>query len=327
MRVRSAGRIGMLLAALSLLAPLACSGKPDSTFSGSAIAYTASPVSADEREAGGPAEKHNGDADVRIPQISAPSRASVPTQPEPPGQWPRFVEGMAPSWPFVGVVQLWAHSSGTPSGDADAVWWLRYWPWGSDAHTSPQVPLPGLEVGCFGGVGMVSHGEGGIEVGGTLGTESGSYLVRWGEPARRLEGPSEALAAEIATRPSTLEAGAAGDVVWLAVDDRRTSYAMREPPRAEGDWWRIQARRDGALLVMTVHPANHECFSGVTWLVDGVSGEVVACGANTWATRFVAPDSAARGAPVLPEPDEVGTYLGCGPRLDLALVPVRRWTG
>ena len=241
-------------------------------------------------------------------------------------EWPRFTEGLAPSWPFVGVVQLWADSRRMPSGEAGAVWWLRYWPQGLEAQAPKQVPLPGLEIECFGEIGMVSLGEGGIEVGGAPAATSGSILVRWGEAARRRVKPSEALLDEIADRPSTLEVGSAGDVVWLAADGRQASFAMRVPPRAEGDWWRVQARRDGELLVMSVHPANHRCFSGVTWLVDGSSGEVVACGANTWATRFVAPEDRMAGDLVLPDPADVGSYLDCGARLDLAHVPVRRWT-
>ncbi|WP_419554120.1 hypothetical protein [Candidatus Poriferisodalis sp.] len=237
--------------------------------------------------------------------------------------WPRFVEGSAPQWPFSGVVQLWANSSGTVSGGAGAVWWLRYWSEGLDAEALPQVPLPGLAIDCLGGVGLVSHGESGIEVGGMVGAASGSYLVRWGEPARRLEGPSEELVSEIHERPSTIEIDSAGDVVTLAASGRRVFYEMRTPARQAGDWWRVQVRLDSELLIVSVHPANHECFSGVTWLVDGSSGDVVGCGANTWATRFVAPDDYPVGELVLPDPDDVGTYLECGARLDLTHIPMR----
>lgn len=237
--------------------------------------------------------------------------------------WPRFVEGAAPGWPFVGLVQMWANSDGTASGEADVVWWLRYWSEELDAAAMPMVPLPGLEIECLGRVGMVSHGERGIEVGGAPGAASGSYLVRWGMRAQRLDTPSEALLGEIDRRPSSVTVSSVGDVVSLAAGEQRMSYAMRDPARMNGDWWRVQARHDGDLLVLSVHPANHECFSGVTWLVDAAAGETVACGANTWATRFVAPDDHSSGELVLPSAEEMGTYLGCGARLELTQVLIR----
>ena len=156
-----------------------------------------------------------GDAVVVVPGGSA-TDSSVPDTSLPPPVAesvlvrPRFVEGSAPEWPFSGVVQLWANSSGTALEEGGVVWWLRYWSEGLDARALPMVPLGGLEVKCLGGVGLVSHGERGIEVGGPVGAVSGSFLVRWGEGARRLEGPSEELLVEIDERPSTIEAGSAG---------------------------------------------------------------------------------------------------------------------
>lgn len=271
------------------------------------------------------AETGTQDGTPPTTSAAAPSAGSAPILPtsaasapmETSGstlKWPAVVEGVAPLWPFEGVVNLWSRH-----GDR---WWLRYWSPRLDAETMRQVPLPGMEIDCLGAVGLVAHGERGIEVGGAPGAVSGSFLLRWGESAQRLEEPSDALLAEIDARPSTLEAGSIADEVWLEADGQRTSYAMRRPPRAAGEWWRVQARHDGGLLVMSVHPANHECFSGVTWLADAATGEVVACGANTWATRFVGPDEIAARELVLPDPDEMGSYLACGARLDLTQIPI-----
>lgn len=263
------------------------------------------------------------DAAVRVPVSSPPTTSSPPETSGSTLVWPVFVEQAAPSWPFEGVVQLWANVGETASGEAGAVWWLRYWSEGLDVKALPAVPLAGLEVECLGRVGMVSHGERGIEVGGSRGAASGSYLVAWGEAAQRLDGPSGALLAEIDARPSTMEVGSSGDAVSLAAGGRQVSYAMRRPARQAGDWWRVQARHDGDVLVMTVHPVNHECFSGVTWLADASTGEVVGCGANTWATRFVGPDNHRVGELALPDPDDVGSYLGCGARLELTDLRIR----
>ena len=249
-----------------------------------------------------------------MPMVSATPSETEPASGSLTRSVDRLLDGVAPSWPFKGVVQLWSYG-----GEA---WWLRYWSQTLDLDVMPQVPLPGLEIDCLGAVGLVARGERGIEVGGAPGAVSGSFLVRWGESAQRLEEPSDALLAEIDARPSTLKAGAIGDEVWLEADGQRTSYAMRRPPRAAGEWWRVQARHDGGLLVMSVHPANHECFSGVTWLADAATGEVVACGANTWATRFVGPYGIAARELVLPAPGEVGSYLACGARLDLTHIPI-----
>ena len=273
------------------------------------------PLATEASDLGAVARDADEDAAVRAPVSSPPITSSPLAASGSALKRPQFVEAAAPSWPFEGVVQLWSYGG--------AEWSLRYWSQGLDAEVMPQVPLPGLEIECLGQVGMVSHGERGIEVGGVRGAVSGAYVVPWGGAARRLEEPSDALLAEIDSWPSTLKAGSMGDVVWLEADGQRVSYAMRQPARQAGDWWRVQARHDGDLLVLSVHPANHECFSGVTWLVDGSSGEVVGCGANTWATRFVAPDDHRVGGLVLPDPDDVGTYLGCGARLELSRLPIR----
>ena len=236
-------------------------------------------------------------------------------------EWPQFREGVAPGWPFVGVVQLWAVDHDVSLGEADAVWWLRFWSWDEPSEFYAQVPLPGLEIECLGQVGMVSHRERGIEVGGAAGAVSGSFLVRWGGGAQRLAVPSDELLAEIEARPSSSAVSALGDAVSLGVGGRRVSNVMRDPGRQVGDWWRAQARHDGPLFVLSVHPAHLECFSGVTWVSVAATGEVVACGANTWATKFIAPQGFPLGELVLPEPEQVGTYLGCGARLELTDLP------
>ncbi|WP_419853866.1 hypothetical protein [Candidatus Poriferisodalis sp.] len=277
-------------------------------------------------EVGEQAETAGGGVETAAGRAPVGSTPAISSSPDTSGftlERPRFLEGVSPEWPFVGVVQLWANGGETASGEAEAVWWLWYWSEELDAAAMPMVPLPGLEIECLGQVGMVSHGERGIEVGGAPDATSGSYLVRWGMPAQRLDTPSEALLGEIDRRPSSVTVSSVGDVVSLAAGEQYASYAMREPARMSGDWWRVQARHDGDLLVLSVHPANHECFSGVTWLVDGATGKTVACGANTWATRFVAPDDHLSGELVLPSAEEMGTYLGCGARLELTQVPIR----
>ena len=92
---------------------------------------------------------------------------------------------------------------------------------------------------------------------------------------------------------------------------------MRMPPRAAGDWWRAQVRHDGEMLVMTVQPAHLPCLNGVTWVSDAATGLVLACGANTSATRLVAPPGRPAGSLVLPDPQIVGGVLDCAARLDL----------
>ena len=238
------------------------------------------------------------------------------------GAFRRFEDSGAPQWPFVGVVQLWTWQVSRPevSSDADQGWSLRYWGLDSTDGSQAQVPLAGFEPECLGRVALVSHGLDGVEVGGSGGD---SLVVPWGGEAQQLDAPSPLLTAQIRERSSNVAVSVTGDVVTLGSGDAVVDYAMRVPPRVEGEWWRVQARHDGDLFVMTVHPAHLECFSGVTWLSIAATGEVVACGANTWATRFVAPDDRRSGELVLPDPEDVGTYLGCAPRLDLAALPLK----
>ncbi len=261
------------------------------------------------------------DAAGPVPVSSTPATSSPLETSGSALKRPQFVEGVAPNWPFAGVVQLWANAGERASGEAGAVWWLRYWSWAEPAETYPPVPLPGMEVDCLGSVGLVSHGAKGLEVGEAAGSVPGSFLVRWGESAQRLAVPSQELLAEFETRPSTVAASSVGDAVRLASGAQQVTYSMRDPARPDGDLWSVQARRDGPLFVLTVHPANHECFSGVTWLSVAETGEVAACGANTWATKFVGPADRLTGELVLPGPDDVGTYLGCASRLELTDLP------
>ena len=238
-----------------------------------------------------------------------------------------FVEGTAPAWPFHGVVQLWPDydlvrdSNGETVG-LELLWSLRYWSWeAAPDGVYPRVGLPGLRIECLGKVAMV-HDEHGVEVGGLRGAVNAAYRVPWGGTARELEAPSDALLEEAETRPSSLGAASEGDRVQLGSGDAARSYAMRDPVRSDGDRWTVQARHDGELFMMTVHPAHLECYSGVTWLSLARTGQFLMCGANSAATAFVAPAAAELGELVLPDPDQMGDYLSCAPQLDLYEIPL-----
>ena len=56
-------------------------------------------------------------------------------------------------------------------------------------------------------------------------------------------------------------------------------------------------------------------------IVRNVADEFVACGASSAATAFIAPREPPPGDPVLPDPALAGTYLECGPPLDLQGLP------
>ncbi|MDE2919000.1 MAG: hypothetical protein OXR64_04060 [Chloroflexota bacterium] len=227
--------------------------------------------------------------------------------------WPsQFEQGTAPAWPFRGLVQLW-HIPPSWGGQG---WVLRYWSWDADVPKHSQVNLDGMEVGCLGRVALVVHGEHGVEVGGPPGDVSAAYWVRWGDVARPADAPSGELLDAVARRPSNVAVGTEGDAVFLGQGSQERVYEMRRPLRGSGERWRVQARHDGELFVMTVHPAHLECFPGVTWLSLAASGELVACGANTAATAFVDLQRPAADL-VLPEPRYVGTYLSCAPPLEL----------
>ena len=260
-------------------------------------------------------------APVVVPSSTAavvPTTSSVRVRPE----WLSSVEGLAPSWPFHGIVQLWPVYDIVDDADGEAVglellWSLVYWSWEASPDRSyPRVALPGLRVDCLGRVALV-HDEHGVEVGGAPGAVSAAFRVPWGGVAQAPSEPSGALLAEAAQRPSNVAVSSVGDWVRLGSGDGRRSYAMRDPVRGDGERWRVQARHDGELFMLTVHPAHLGCYSGVTWLSLAATGEFVMCGANSAATAFVAPPGAEFGELVLPDPDEMGDYLSCAAQLDL----------
>ncbi|WP_420436231.1 hypothetical protein [Candidatus Poriferisodalis sp.] len=217
-----------------------------------------------------------------------------------------------PEWPFEGLVQLaWTDVRWGEEGR----WHLRFYRWTDSGvgrgWTVGVIPLPELSIACVGDVGLVSHGLDGIELGGPAGSVSASFLVPWGGAPERLKAPSDALLAEIRSRPSNADAEVTGDIVSISHADTSVRFVLRRPTRIEGDWWNIQARHDGDVFVVTVHPANHPCFSGVTWLSAAATGEMLACGTNTAATKFIVPDIQAAGPLVLPAADEYRTVLSC----------------
>ena len=265
-------------------------------------------------------------ASVEVTSTTAPavlSEAAEELWPE----WPAFVEGTAPGWPFGGVVQLWPDYDLVRDADGvtvglELLWSLRYWSWeASPDEVHPRVDLPGLHIECLGQVALV-HDEHGVVVGGAPGAANTAFHVPWGGTARELDGPSEALLAEAASRPSSVSVASVGDWVRLGSGEESRSYAMRDPVRPDGERWRVQARHDGELFMLTVHPAHLGCYSGVTWLSLARTGEFVMCGANSAATAFVAPAGAESGDLVLPDPEQMGTYLSCAAQLDLYVVPL-----
>lgn len=254
----------------------------------------------------------------------APSETAEPAWPP---EWPAFVEGPAPGWPFHGVVQLWPDYDFVEDADGGRVglelfWSLRYWSWDvSPDGVYPLVSLPGLRVECLGQVALV-HDEHGVEVGGGPGAASAAFRVPWGGAARELDRPSEELLAEAEMRSSSVAVGSVGDWVRLGSGDGGRSYAMRDPARPGGERWRVQARHDGELFMLTVHPAHLRCYSGVTWLSLADTGEFVMCGANSAATAFVSPAGAELGELVLPDPGQMGVYLSCAAQFDLYNIPL-----
>ena len=258
---------------------------------------------------------------AEISEVPAEASAGpdVGTLREPGIRWlerSRFVVGKAPEWPFTGLVQLW-HGPYEWDGEWHHGWVLRYRVWEADTRESRDVPLPSLEVACLGQVALVPHGERGVEVGGASRTVSSGFWVPWGGDAVAAAEPSEALLEEASVRPSNVAVNVEGDLVHLGEGASARVYPMRQPVRGDGERWQVQARHDGELFVMTVHPAHLECISGVSWLSWADTGDLAFCGANTAATAFVAPD-APDGDLVLPDPDAVGTYASCPVRMDLS---------
>lgn len=231
--------------------------------------------------------------------------------------------GPAPQWPFEGLVQLaWgridegSHLLYPPEG-----WYLRFYQWRSDPGRHPywlvsQVELSGLSVECVGKTGLVVDGDDGLLVGGLLGAVSGSYRVPWGGTAVPLDAPPEMLLDEVQQRPSNVAVETAGDHARLGDAEHAVRFALREPARSDGTWWDAQARHDGDVAVVFVHPARHECFSGITWLIAAHSGDLLACGADTAATKWVSFDLAPETDLVLPEAGSLPDYLSCSFPLD-----------
>ena len=226
-----------------------------------------------------------------------------------------LIAGEAPLWPFRGFVQLW-HGRYDLGGEQHYGWVLRYWVRESETPEHREVPLPGLEIDCLGQVALVSHGERGMEFGGGPGAVTSGFWVPWGGEAETLREPSAALLEELRLRPSDVVVRVEGDLIHVGQGSRARTYAMREPVRGDGERWKVQARHDGDLFLMTVHPAHLECMSGVSWMSHVGTGEIVACGANTAATRFVAPELP-EGPLVLPDPGAISDYLSCPTRMDL----------
>ncbi|MDE0268598.1 MAG: hypothetical protein OXI96_06135 [Acidimicrobiaceae bacterium] len=238
-------------------------------------------------------------------------------------EYSQFVEAKAPPWIFRGLVQLWPNFNYEQIQDRWAIdvdWMLRYWNWDEPTEAYPEVPLPGLEIECLGRIAMVADVEHGIEIGGPEDTTNGAFLVPWGGTAQKMGTPSDKLLEWVQKRPSNLEVHTKGDLVYINTGTQQQSYAMRDPVRPDGDRWTVQARHDGELFLLTVHPAHLPCYSGVTWISLAETGEFVTCGANTAATLFVAPEPPTAEL-ILPDPDTMGTYLSCAPQLDLTNLP------
>ena len=238
-------------------------------------------------------------------------------------EYPRFAMGSAPVWPFHGLVQLWpvvGYVQRQGQWEARAEWTLRYWGWDAEAQSYAQVALPGLRISCIGQVALV-HDERGVVVGGAPGTANATFRVPWGELAEEAGQPSAALSQAGRAGVSNVAVTSEGDWVRLGPGREQRSYAMRDPARTAGSRWDVRARHDGELFMLTVHPAHLPCYSGVTWLSLAATGEPVACGANSAATAFVSPPGSSTGELVLPEPEQMDSYLSCGPHLDLQYLP------
>lgn len=223
----------------------------------------------------------------------------------------------APEWPFTGWVQLWYRGD-----DPESEWWLRFWSWDPDPAVREQewsmVPLPGLEVDCLGRLRLVLHGEHGVELGGSASAASSAFWVDWGGDAGRAVEASDALLEAVDRGRSNVAVRTRGDTISIGEGSQAHSYVMRKPARSEGEWWSVQARLEGELFSLIVHPAHLPCLSGVAWLSRADTGELLACGASTMAVVF-APHEPSEGdgeALALPDPEAVGSYLSCPAPLD-----------
>lgn len=238
----------------------------------------------------------------------APEERDIPRYP----REPRFGTHRAPEWPFSGLIQLWYDFDYA----GESHWYLRYWHWSATGTVDSAVWLPGFDTDCLGQAAAVLHGSDGIEIGVAGGTSPITYQIPWDDGARTTTQPTERFTAEVAARPSNIEVRTEGDLLHLAVGEQSRTYALRQPARTDGEWWIAQARYDGDVLIVTVHPAHLACFSGVTWLSDARTGELLGCGASTHAVRFVSATPASHEHLVLPGPEAFDTYLSCAPPLD-----------
>ncbi|MDE0268600.1 MAG: hypothetical protein OXI96_06145 [Acidimicrobiaceae bacterium] len=272
--------------------------------------------------------------ETTIFELPQPSQnVTPPTTTEPPPQtgttvaptttetqkieYATFRDGSAPQWPFRGLVQLWPSQTSNTGDRLKPSWVLRYWSWDVSAETYPQVVLPDLRVDCLGKVALIVHAERGIEVGGPPGTTNSMYWIPWGGLAQQVDAPSQELLQAQQSRPSNVTVNTEGDWVHIDTGSQMQSYAMRDPIRSAGSRWNVQARHDGEIFLVTVHPTHLPCYSGVTWMSLAATGEHVICGANSAATAFVAPSGFVSQQLVLPDPDTFGTYLSCAPQLNL----------
>ena len=142
-----------------------------------------------------------------------------------------------------------------------------------------------------------------------------------GRTCRGSGGAVSVALAEARSRSSNVAVATEGDWVRVGLGHKQRSYAMRDPSRTDGVRWDVQARHDGELFLLTVHPAHLPCYSDVSWLSVADTGEAVVCGANSAATEFIAPTHAQPNELVLPDPEQMGTYLSCARQLDLQLLP------
>lgn len=252
----------------------------------------------------------SGDS-IDEPEDGAPREQDLNRQPREPD----FSNDSAPEWPFTGLIQLWYHRYGS-----DPKWQVRYWHWPTIGTADSAVRLPGFDTNCLGQTAAVVHGIDGMEIGVTDGTNPSTYWIPWGDTAHATEQPTEQLISEVATRASNIEVRTEGDLLHLAVGEQSQTYSLREPVRLDGERWIAQARHDGDVLIITVHPAHLQCLSGVTWLSDATTGELLGCGTSTHVVRFISPTPVSSEELVLPDSDAFGTYLACAPPLNLRAV-------
>lgn len=235
-----------------------------------------------------------------------------------------FEYGPAPKWPFQGIVQLYIPSwSSGVTEDPSQGWHLRYLGWSADGEVATQVPLEDLDLGCMGHVAMVSHGPEGIEIGEITAdgkTGDAFYHVPWGGTAQHQQQPTDELIREAADRPSNMDVVIYGNQLTLSDGELQQVIDLR--PDGHKTPWTAQARHDGELLIVTVHPAHLPCYSGVSWISLAKTGQMLSCGANTWATRWIQPAGDLSNNLVLPDLALADDYLMCARRLDLETLPV-----